>query len=296
MSALATTNSVINPGWLRALLFYCLYALLTVFIGTITVFVIGTIADKPATEIPVLATQAPWLYFTILIMAILSLALVMLFRKSIDRQSFASLGLSFNNNGANAALGFFTGTFILGLGTLLLYHNNNLSWVDVRVNATTIFIEVVTMAIIAFYEEIVFRGYILQNLLFSVNKWLALVISAVFFSVLHITNPNFTIFSLLNIFLAGLLLGINYIYTRNLWYGILLHFSWNFLQGPVLGYKVSGTTIQSILEQQLEGSAIFTGGVFGFEGSLVCTILTAILFLLFALVYHQKYRVRTTEN
>lgn len=115
------------------------------------------------------------------------------------------------------------------------------------------------MALVAFAEELVFRGYILNNLLQSMNKWTALIISSLLFTLFHLSNPDISLLALLNIFLSGLMLGINYIFTKNLWFAILLHFSWNFYEGPILGYKVSGLTLESLLQQELTGNPILTG-------------------------------------
>ena len=85
------------------------------------------------------------------------------------------------------------------------------------------------------------------------------------------------------------LLGINYIYTKNLWFGILLHFSWNFFQGPLLGFEVSGLPLQSLLQHDIQGSELLTGGKFGFEGSLVATVLLTMAIVILAWVYEKKY-------
>ncbi len=111
----------------------------------------------------------------------------------------------------------------------------------------------------------VFRGYILNNLMESMNKWAALGVSAGLFTMAHGSNPGISFIAVINLALAGLLLGVNYIYTRNIWFGICFHFSWNFLQGPVLGYQVSGLPLQSVLQPSLQGPWWLTGGSFGIE-------------------------------
>jgi membrane protease YdiL (CAAX protease family) len=79
---------------------------------------------------------------------------------------------------------------------------------------------------------------------------------------------------MLNLMLAGMLLGASFIYTRNLWFPISLHLFWNWFQGPVLGYQVSGTsTYPSVLTLRFAENDVLNGGAFGFEGSLICTVL-----------------------
>lgn len=211
--------------------------------------------------------------FPLLISALASFITVAIFRKKIDKRSITSLGLQPGSHRASAATGFFLGLLLLGIGTFILIASKHLQWEDLQFNASQLFINAVLLLLVAFGEELVFRGYILNNLLQFTNKWIALAVSAVVFAVFHINNPGVNGLPLLNLFLAGLLLGINYIYTKNLWFGILLHFSWNFYMGCILGYKVSGLPFQSLFQQTLTGTALFTGGSFGFEGSVIASIL-----------------------
>lgn len=217
-----------------------------------------------------------------------SLFTVYVFRKKVDRQSVYSLGLALGQHRSSAAAGLFLGLVLLGLGTLALALNRNLQWEDVTVNPEQLALGCIQMLLIAFTEELVFRGYILNNLLPVTNKWTALLASAVIFTLFHIGNPGISTVAAINIFLAGLMLGINYIYTKNLWFGILLHFTWNFYMGCILGYKVSGLQFQSLLQQELSGSTLFTGGNFGFEGSVVASVLFVLAAGALALIYEKK--------
>ncbi len=72
------------------------------------------------------------------------------------------------------------------------------------------------------------------------NKWVALLITSVLFALFHEANPDVSVFAIINILFAGILIGLNYIFTKNLWFGICFHFAWDYFQGPVLGYEVSG--------------------------------------------------------
>ncbi|NQU54884.1 MAG: CPBP family intramembrane metalloprotease, partial [Bacteroidetes bacterium] len=131
--------------------------------------------------------------------------------------------------------------------------------------------------VVALNEEIMIRGYVLNNLLSSRNKYLALVISAIIFTAMHGLNSSLGRIALTNLFLAGILLGSAYIFTKNLWFPISLHLFWNFFQGPVLGYHVSGQQIESLFSIKLSGNEMLNGGGFGFEGSLVCTLMLVVV-------------------
>ncbi|MDE5710977.1 MAG: CPBP family intramembrane metalloprotease, partial [Bacteroides sp.] len=111
----------------------------------------------------------------------------------------------------------------------------------------------------------------------GVNRFVALFISSTSFSLMHFFNPNFEFLPFLNILLAGVLLGASYIYTRNLCFPVALHWFWNWLQGPVLGYEVSGNRFgDTLLTLRLSDAHLMNGGSFGFEGSLLCTFLLII--------------------
>ena len=142
------------------------------------------------------------------------------------------------------------------------------------------------MIAIAVGEEMVFRGYILNNLMATLNRWLALAISSALFALMHSNNPSVDLIAMLNLFVGGLLLGINFVFTRNLWFSILLHTSWNFLQGPVMGFPVSGVNLQSILEHELRGNPLLTGGSFGLEAS----VLTGVLLIFSIIRLYLDYR------
>lgn len=272
---------LIGPAWLRLILFIiCLIAL-------------GLIFSLAATYLPFEKPEpggySPVTLINVLVSVFVSLLTVFLFVKFIDRKKVASLGLQLKNNGNFAATGFFTALFMLGIGTLLLVLNKNLVFTNIEFDAGNLYVGLGLMIFVAVAEELVFRGYILNTLLSFSNKWLALGISALIFAALHGANPGINPLPMINVFLAGLVLGINYIYTRNLWFGMMLHFAWNFFQGPVLGFNVSGLSLQGILDQQLTGSQTLTGGQFGFEGSLIESVILLLTFASLAWIYEKKF-------
>ena len=136
--------------------------------------------------------------------------------------------------------------------------------------------------LVALTEEIMMRGYILGRLLHTrMNKFLALFVSALLFALLHIFNPNVAFLPMLNLVIAGMLIGASYLYTRNLCFPISLHLFWNWIQGPILGYQVSGNDLgTSLLTLHLPEENVLNGGAFGFEGSLICTVLMIIFTIL----------------
>lgn len=129
-----------------------------------------------------------------------------------------------------------------------------------------------TYVLVAFSEEILARGWILQVLLRGRGTRAAVIGSAGIFAVLHALNPAFGLTALLGLFAAGLLFAQAYLVTRQLWLPVALHLSWNFAQGPIFGFPVSGLTGSGLLAVQSTGPDVVTGGAFGPEAGLVLLV------------------------
>lgn len=197
-----------------------------------------------------------------------------LFILYLDRRPLSDLGFGLRGRrrdilfGASLALllylvGFGTSLFLGVVEVTNIYFDGG-----ILMGSFCIFI------VAALMEEVMVRGYILSRLMSCMNKFMALCVSSFIFALMHLFNPNISFLPIFNIFLAGLMLGAAFLYTRNLWFPITLHVFWNWLQGPVLGYEVSGAKLfPSILTLHLPEKDIINGGDFGFEGSIICTVL-----------------------
>ncbi len=96
------------------------------------------------------------------------------------------------------------------------------------------------------------------------------LLTSLFFGFLHSNNANATLVSSLNLTLAGLFLGLGFILTGELAIPIGLHIAWNFAQGYVFGFPVSGVDAHlSLIATQQTGPIVWTGGAFGPEGGLI---------------------------
>ena len=138
----------------------------------------------------------------------------------------------------------------------------------------------VLFAFVGSYEELLSRGYHLKNLAEGFNFGpigskaailFALLISSLIFGLLHSGNPNATTLSTTNIFLAGAFLAVPVLLTDELAISIGAHFTWNFFQGNVFGFPVSGNTMfrTTIIDVAQGGPDLWTGGVFGPEAGLL---------------------------
>jgi hypothetical protein len=125
----------------------------------------------------------------------------------------------------------------------------------------------------AISEEILSRGYVFSNLFANINGFMAILISSLIFALMHILNNSITILGFINLILAGILFTLLYLFKMNLSVPIGIHLSWNFLQGPILGFSVSGFPTESVFKIEAVNGIAFPFQDFGLEGSYYLTII-----------------------
>jgi membrane protease YdiL (CAAX protease family) len=286
---------VIPRAWLRLLLFGCTFCVIALLIGIPAILkVTGTPLDTLEKDLFQLLSglmAGDYLWLMLLLEFVTSVVSVGIFRLLIERRSFLGLGWTLDGYTGEALTGFFLAPALLGLAAIGILLSGHLEWTDIIWEPSTLFISFGWMVLIAFGEELVFRGYILGNLMECVpNKWIALGISSVLFAAYHAIAPGIHTLAFINLFLAGMLLGINYIFTRNLWFSFLLHVGWNFFEGPILGFRVSGATFPSLFQAEPNGDLFITGGDYGLEGSMLMTLLLLVAILVLAWAFERKYQ------
>jgi len=181
--------------------------------------------------------------------------------------------------------GSLLGALLQSLTILVIYLKGGYTLVSV--NPIAFIIPPLTMAFTsAIFEEIIMRGIIYRITEEKLGSYFALIISALIFGAMHLANPNSSLIAAAGLAIqAGLLLGSAYIYSRNLWFPIAIHFAWNFTQSAIFGANVSGNTVsKTLITSKINGEEWFTGGQFGPEGSIqatvFCLIATIILLML----------------
>ncbi|MBE0655854.1 MAG: CPBP family intramembrane metalloprotease [Bacteroidales bacterium] len=225
--------------------------------------------------------------------------LVLIYRKFIDKKSFVSLGLTINRNTIwDLLVGFFLSGIMAGTFFLILLHFGRIEIIKVGWSASKIepLLEIVLLFFgvgiaTGFSEELGFRGYLLQNLGEGIGlKW-AIILSCILYGVLHMSNPNSTLLSGSMLVLFGFLRIFGWLRTGQLWLSIGMHAGWNFFQGPVFGFSVSGLKSHNLIEQTLIGPTWLTGGEFGPEGSI---IVLPVVLLALAVMYFWTTKRKTT--
>ncbi|WP_339270576.1 type II CAAX endopeptidase family protein [Paenibacillus sp. FSL W8-0187] len=181
--------------------------------------------------------------------------------------------------GIEALLGVLTGTIFIAGSVIIIMALGGYSfqWAS-SANAGSVLISSIGAALgAAIVEELIFRGLMFQAIDRLGGKSLALAVTSLFFGVAHLGNPGATLYSAFAIALeAGVLLGAAFLWRRNLWFTIGLHFAWNAIEG-LLGIPVSGHSAAGLFTVKVNGAALLTGGDFGLEGSIVPVVVSLLI-------------------
>lgn len=278
-----TTERRLRAGW-RVLIYTLIWllapTLLSMLIGPWSTHVLT--AALPVTS--ELATEAILLFLKLAV----QLGGAWLVVPLLDQRPLADLGLRFNR------AWWLDLSFGLLLGALLMAFIFSVEWLAGWVKIVDLWHDtlpdapfgvailgpLIVFIVVSLTEELLARGYYVRNLaegLYS-PRWsahsavvAAWLISSFFFGLLHARNPNATWISTGVLMLAGLFLGLGYILTGSMALPIGLHLTWNFFQGSVFGFPVSGINfnVATILVIQQSGPLLWTGGAFGPEAGLL---------------------------
>ncbi|MEZ4677751.1 MAG: CPBP family intramembrane glutamic endopeptidase [Caldilineaceae bacterium] len=300
-----------RAGW-RVLLHLWLWALIQIFAG----FVIGSpLTDILLRFVPVLEPIADGLLFYLLNLSLV-VGVTWVMATQIDHRFMRSLGLQFTATWwYDLAFGLFLGALLM---TLVFVAEWQLGWIfitDILHTdlADTPFVLAIWQPILLFIvvginEELLSRGYQLRNLAegFFTPRWgptvavlLAWLFSSTLFGMLHIFNPNSTWVSTAVLMLAGCCFGLGYVLTGQLGLSIGFHIAWNFFQGTVYGFPVSGNMLSTttVFHIQQQGPPLWTGGKFGPEAGLVgilALILGGLCTFLWVQWHYGQIRLQTT--
>ena len=192
----------------------------------------------------------------------------------------------------NLLVGISLGVVLQSLTILVIYLKGGftVSSVNSIILVLPSFVMAFTSAI---FEEILFRGIVFRITEEKLGSYWALFISALIFGAMHLANPHSSVLASLGLAIqAGLLLGAAYIYARNLWFPIAIHFAWNFMQSGIFGVSTSGNSMgKSLLTTKINGAEWFTGGLFGPEGSIQATVFCLIAAVVLILMSHRQQKI-----
>lgn len=267
-------NGRVRSGW-RAAIFLVTFTILSI------ILILGTLAGFAL--LPIGPSAGSYLPFVIPFAISSAIAIVFgaFYGKLFEDLPFRALGIALRGKWlVNFAIGCLVGAVALasavliavtsGTMTLTVNHESQPGAITSTLISTSII-----FLIGALSEETLFRGYLLQTLARSKHILLGVLLTSLLFAFAHNNNPDVSYLALVNTFLAGIWFAAAYFKTRDLWFPLGMHFMWNWLQGPVFGINVSGIgdfSPDPVLRATDSGPAWFSGGSYGIEGGLACTV------------------------
>lgn len=198
---------------------------------------------------------------------------------------------SIHRIGRSLLLGLVIGFVLQSLTILIIYLKGGYEVVAVN-PISHILIPLGLSVSYAIGEEILFRGILFRIMEEKLGTYIALFVSALIFGLLHVLNPGSSLMDGFSVAIqAGLLLGVAYVYSRNLWLPIMVHFSWDFTESAIYGATLSGTTSETFITSKIEGAKWLTGGAFGPEGSLQANILCLTVSIILLYLCHKEGKI-----
>ena len=198
-------------------------------------------------------------------------------RRLIDKRDFVSLGFKLNGQAwQDLLLGICIPGIMMGFIFVIEWSFGWLTFEgfawqfdplsDVFTNALIVFL---IFILVGWNEELLTRGYHLQTIASGSNLGWGIFLSSAVFGILHLGNPNATWLSAIGILFAGLFLAYGYVRTGQLWLSIGLHIGWNYFEGTVFGFPVSGLDVYRLTHISVDGPVLWTGGTFGPEAGFI---------------------------
>ena len=253
-------------------------------IQTVLMFLLGTVLGIVASLLGLLDLVSSPFWGQILNFMVIT-GSVYIARRWLDRRSFESLGLTLDRRtlpdllvgiGIPLLQMGFIYVLMLALGWLTF---EGFAWEfdPINVVVANVISFLIMFILVGWNEELLSRGYHLQTIASGLNLFWGVIISSAVFGILHLGNPNATWLSAAGIFFAGLYFAYAYLRTKQLWLPMGLHLGWNFFEGVVFGFPVSGLDIYALTRIQVHGPELWTGGAFGPEAGLIVLPLAALV-------------------
>ena len=197
----------------------------------------------------------------------------LIFRYFVDDQGYQSLGLGFEHFGRDMLKGIGWAIGILSIAFLCVWSAGSITILETQQLGIPLLGYLSFFLLVAIVEEIVFRGYLLQMVTEHLNYIVGIVVSAIGFALVHLGNDHFTWIAFCNLTIGGVLMSLLYLKYHSLYVPIGFHWLWNYFQGNVLGFGVSGNDVLGILRIEVGEPEWLSGGYFGLEGSVVTCVL-----------------------
>lgn len=297
-------NRQVRSGWKIASTFSSFYIgvnVLAFILAIIWVVILITTKTVAASEIQSYMKNATGLDSGFgMVLSILQcvgmIFFVVLFWKVYDKRPIRDMGLINIKKGyVDLLKGLAYGAISLIIVFAILYFSGNIILVNTFSKphiGSFLLTGIILFIFVGINEEMFARGYCMTVLKQTGNQWVVIIVSSIIFALMHSLNPAMSWLSYLNLFLFGVFTAFMFIKSKSLWLSIGYHITWNYFEGNIFGFQVSGQETQAVYSLRAVGNSIITGGKFGPEGGLIVTFI-----LIIGMIYIWKiYKPQNLEK
>ncbi|TRZ40516.1 CPBP family intramembrane metalloprotease [Niallia circulans] len=274
-------NGQVRPGWLIFVTLLVTFIVQAIFMLPVEMYALWTVSSDSTDVLRMdrsdIMFERPWLdLFSYALGYTAALISLLLLWKFLNKKKLHEMG--FSSFLKNILFGLLLGAVSIAIIFFILLFTENIQLINTLSNpnfSTYSITYLIFFIFVGLFEELVFRGYIMSTLADrGRRKGTIYIVSALIFGIAHLANQNVTPLGIFNIFLVGILFAYMYDKTQSLWTPIGYHITWNYFQGNIFGFPVSGTTPYGVYTIDVSsGNDILTGGSFGLEGGLLATLL-----------------------
>lgn len=215
--------------------------------------------------------------FLILIQCMCIIFYVVLFWRMFEKKKLKEIGLTnVKSNFNDLFFGLIVGAVSFSIVAFILICTKS---VELQSNfkhtniLNSLIVELIIFIFVGISEELFSRGYCIKVFKqYEKFYYIPIIISSIIFALMHSMNEGINMMAYINLFLFGILMGYICVKTKNLWMCIGYHITWNYFEGAVFGFLVSGTNTDSIYKIRMISPNIINGGDFGPEGGIIVTI------------------------
>jgi len=231
--------------------------------------------------------------FISLLQCLLMIFFVILFWKLLDKRKVADMGLTkIRSSWKDLCIGLLSGAVSFSIVAIILLCTRSVEMVNSisKPNFSWgLIIEFIIFIFVGVNEELFARGYCMTVLKQTKTAYVPIIVSSIIFALMHSLNQGISLIAYLNLFLFGISMGYVFIKTKNIWIGIGYHITWNYFQGDIFGFLVSGNSTDSIYTIKTVSPNLINGGSFGPEGGLVVTALLIVtIFIIYKFLPNRK--------
>ncbi len=217
---------------------------------------------------------------------------ILIFCRHVEGRPLSSIGFDKKGAGKQYLLGLGVGFVMFSAVVALTWAFGGISPLGLANGSVLgVLLAFVGFGIQGMSEEVMCRGYLMTTIMRHQKPWVAIVVNAVIFAIMHGSNNGISILALVNLTLCGVMFSLYMLRTNNLWGACAIHSIWNFVQGNFYGLPVSGIDSgDSVFRFALNtGHDVVNGGAFGLEAGIPCTIvLSAVILILLFVPFGKK--------